>query len=240
MDNRNTVIYVKVKGKRPADFKDPEPFEWNEDKDQQLWKFISKLYSSIEQIDWAKLSTILNTPKEFLKQRSYKLFSMHVSLMKRQLEIKKLPQDKNNNVEVPLATSPSIKNPGNDETITQRENTTSPTRNIQTVFNSFKESPVNSAIRSETKLSDIANNDDAKRAETDTNQDALSPVSIKESPDQPHISKLLAKDPNMARRSSHTSRERKTENEDYDSDLSSTLSVSKSALEEALLERLHF
>lgn len=232
MDNRNTIIYVKVKGKRPADFKDPEPFEWNEDKDKQLWKFISKLYSSIEQINWANLSTILNAPKEFLKQRSYKLFNMHVSLMKRQLDIKKV---RYNNVEIPLAQTLSIKNQSNDDIATLQENVITSQRKIPTAFTSFKQSPVNSMARS-----DIENKIHGNAIESDTDQENLSPESIKESPKQRHILKSSEDESEMVRRGTSTSRERTNRNEDYDSDLSSTLSVSKSALEEALLERLHF
>ncbi|CAL9730045.1 autophagy-related protein 29 [Monosporozyma unispora] len=235
MDNRNTIIYVKVKGKRPPDFKDPKLFEWNEDKDKQLWKFISKLDNSIEQINWTNLSTILNAPKEFLKQRSYKLFNMHMSLMKKQLDIKKLPP---NQVEVSLQQNLTLQNQSNDDVITLKEKTSSPQRKILTAMNSFKESPINSVARSEKRLTDIEKDIEDNGVERDTDQESLPTASITEALNQLHTSRVLGRAPDMITRGTRNTRERL--NEDYDSDLSSSLSVSKSALEEALLDRLHF
>ncbi|AQZ10687.1 ATG29 (YPL166W) [Zygosaccharomyces parabailii] len=88
MDNTNTIVYVKVKGKRPDGFTDLPKFEWNIDKERQLWAIVSKLENYQDQIDWEGLSDSLGAPDYFLKKRSYKLFTKHLGLLEQQIERK--------------------------------------------------------------------------------------------------------------------------------------------------------
>lgn len=259
MNNRNTIIYVKVKGKRPPGFKDPEPFEWNEEKDRQLWKFISKLDSSIDQIDWSNLSTVMNAPTYFLRKRSHKLFDKHMSQMKRQLNINKnihpidtlenTPiKDQIHNLETDTSKIITENQNSKDEIYTLKEQITSPKRRILTAMNSFKESPVNSVGRNMDRNQNLDNylNANVQMSELtinskgkDADDESLVSDSIKEALEQLHTSKILETDP--TKKSSEKGSDSGTRNnEDYDSDLSYSLSVSKSALEEALLDRLHF
>lgn len=93
MNNANTVVYVRVKGNRPAGFADPPPFEWNVDKEKHLWAIVSKLDNYQDQIDWLLLSKTLEAPDYFLKKRSYKLFAMHLKLLEQQIERKMMTSD---------------------------------------------------------------------------------------------------------------------------------------------------
>lgn len=95
MNNTNTVVYVKVKGNRPAGFVDPSPFEWNVEKEKQLWSMMSKLDNYQDQIDWKDLSKTLEAPDYFLKRRSYKLFAMHLKLLEQQIERKMMANNDN-------------------------------------------------------------------------------------------------------------------------------------------------
>lgn len=217
MDNRNTTIYVRIKGKRPVDFVDPKPFEWDEDKDQQLWKFISKLDNSIDQIDWTKLSIILNVPIFFLRERSYKLFENHMSLMKRKFNIKKLNSlDSTGNVEA-FKNSSIIKNSKME---------------VPTAINPLMESSIDKSVSIESTGSE---KDDYTKSTEKLDQTILSKNSAIEVLSQLHVSKVLG-------RTLDSTENKKLDKlkEVSDDDTSSSLSVSKSALEEALLERLHF
>ncbi|CAR28600.1 hypothetical protein ZYGR_0S02340 [Zygosaccharomyces rouxii] len=88
MNNQNTVVYVKLKGKRPEGFINPPKFEWNLDKERQLWAIVSKLENYQDQIDWQGLSHTLDVPDYFLKKRSYKLFAKRLKLLEQQIERK--------------------------------------------------------------------------------------------------------------------------------------------------------
>lgn len=88
MNNNNTVVYVRVKGKRPEGFRDLPTFEWNVDKEKQLWEIVSKLENYQDRIDWSGLSDTLGVPDYFLKRRSYKLFAKHLGLLEQQIERK--------------------------------------------------------------------------------------------------------------------------------------------------------
>ena len=88
MNNQNTVVYVKLKGKRPEGFINPPKFEWNLDKERQLWAIVSKLENYQDQIDWQRLSQTLDVPDYFLKKRSYKLFAKRLKILEQQIERK--------------------------------------------------------------------------------------------------------------------------------------------------------
>lgn len=221
MDNRNTIIYVRVKGKRPSNFVDPEPFEWNEDKDKQLWEFISKLDNSIDQINWTKLSTILNVPIFFLRERSYKLFENHMLLMKRQFDNKKLS---------------SMDLMGNFEAFKDSSIIKKSKMKIPTVPDSSMELSIDKCLPENTiPENNDSDYDDYLKSDEKMGQEKLSEKSTTEVLDQLHVSKVLGK-------RLHSTKKKQLDElkELSDNDTSSSLSVSKSALEEALLERLHF
>ncbi|KAL3239114.1 Atg29p [Nakaseomyces bracarensis] len=88
MDSKNTVVYIRVKSKRPSDFTDPPVFDWNLEKEKRLWNFLSKLHDPDEEIDWDLLSEGLDTPIYFLKRRCYELFTKHLELLKQQIDRK--------------------------------------------------------------------------------------------------------------------------------------------------------
>lgn len=221
MDNSNTIIYVRIKGKRPPDFVDPEPLEWNDDKDKQLWEFISKLDNSIDQINWTKLSTMLNAPKFFLRERSYKLFENHMLLMKRQLNAKKLaPVDSGGKFDI-------FKN----SSVVKESKINMPITNNSSVDLLVDRSMAQNVITKNNELE----NDEYIESDEKLDQANLYEKSTSDILNQLHVSKVLGK-------SLHSTKNKGLNElkEEPDSDLSSSLNVSKSALEEALLERLRF
>lgn len=96
MNNANTLVYIKVKGNRPANFNDPLPFEWNLEKEKHLWAIVSKLDNYQDEIDWKVLSKTLEAPDYFLKKRSYKLFAMHLKRLEQQIERKMMASEDDN------------------------------------------------------------------------------------------------------------------------------------------------
>ena len=96
MNNTNTIVYVKVRGKKPAGFIDPPNFVWDQNKEKKLWSIISKLDSQRNEIDWKLISETLNAPDYFLKKRSYKLFAKHLELLQKQIDRKELEDGSSN------------------------------------------------------------------------------------------------------------------------------------------------
>lgn len=207
MNNKNTIVYVKVAGPRPEGFVDPSPFEWNQGKERQLWSFISKLDNQKEQINWEQLSATFETPIYFLKKRSYKLFSMHLKLLHQQIRDKEKIFDNDINLEnshfSQLSVGSSIKSPLIEDNSVEN-------------------------IREKEDISEIATND--KITESNTNAEVLEHLKTSKLLNYKKPDKLTHNNDQIGN----------IINNDSDSDLSSSLSVSKSALEEALMARLNF
>ncbi|QLG70685.1 hypothetical protein HG535_0A06270 [Zygotorulaspora mrakii] len=192
MNNKNTLVYVKVHGKRPDQFKDPIPFVWTRDKEKQLWQTISKLDNYQDQIDWDELSRNLEAPQYFLKKRSYKLSANHLKLLEQHIEAR---MKKNYHEE-------------------QEANKQQPDLTIKHSLSGNKESFRRQAY-----------------TEVDTEETTLRAFQ------KMQASKLLN------RRKIYGGADKNGKNvgsnNDSDSDASSSLSISDSALEEALMDRLH-
>ncbi|QLL30979.1 hypothetical protein HG536_0A07940 [Torulaspora globosa] len=197
MDNHNTVVYVKVNGKRPPGFVDPQPFEWNSEKEKQLWAIISKLDDYQDQIDWKELAKNLDAPDYFLKKRSYKLFAMHLKLLEQQIERKMMAASEND---------------GSRQTSVRQFDATAGMHTL-----------TESSIRNQEGLKD-------KMADEprDTTLKTLQ---------QLHTSKILSSSKNPVAEG-RDAQKGVGNNNASDSETSSNLSVSKSALEEALMDRL--
>lgn len=239
MNNDNTVIYVKVAGPRPANFIDPAPFEWNNQKEKRLWDYISNIDSKNVTIDWDELSESLSAPSYFLKKRSQTLFASHLKLLRQQLNKKKkiLQQDK------------SIQS--TSDIITSQENV-----NIETPFvqgsleeqqsghtTDFESSSINGVPGSINSKEDI---DEKVLKQMQTSKLLAMHAPLRDSDVSLSDDALIGKhepkedieehsDNNESATDTH-----KSAVEDDDGDLSSNLSVSKSALEEALMARLNF
>lgn len=253
MNDQNSVVYVRVPGRRPSGFQDAAPFEWNTEKETQLWQFLSKLDNSIDQIDWVDLSEILNAPVYFIKKRSYKLFTKQVDSMKRQIETKRkiLSRD-----ELPLdgqdETQAELKEAIRNDKASQNELETAP---LKPVGNSTKSIPRNIFKDSRFESSD-SSSDVATSSGTDTHIETLQHL---------RSSKILHMQPDNFQNgenapASGSERESNsktfihdkisplerqlerlnTQNSDSNSDISSSSSVSRSALGEALMDRLRF
>lgn len=197
MNSHNTIVYVRVNGNRPPGFVDPAPFEWNPEKERQLWAIISKLDDYQDQIDWKELSKNLEAPDYFLKKRSYKLFATHLKLLEQQIERKM------------MATSD---NDGSRQTsIRQFE----PTAGMHTLTES-----------------NIKNQEELENRSADETKDTTLKTL-----QQLHTSRILSnsKNPLADDKGAQKSSANTTVS---DSETSSNLSVSKSALEEALMDRL--
>lgn len=197
MDNQNTVVYVKLKGKRPEGFTNPPKFEWNLDKERQLWAIVSKLENYQDQINWRGLSQELEVPDYFLKKRSYKLFTKHLKLLEQQIERK---------IEV-----------GDDG---KSQNSTTQTEHSRRLHDGNFSSPENE----ENHLQDDGNAENIEKTTMRTLQ-------------QLHTSKILSR-PRLPYNNGREARGGSQDQSNSDSELSSSLSVSNSALEEALMDRL--
>ncbi|QLQ81417.1 hypothetical protein HG537_0F01780 [Torulaspora globosa] len=197
MDNHNTAVYVKVNGNRPPGFVDPQPFEWNSEKEKQLWAIISKLDDYQDQIDWRELAKNLDAPDYFLKKRSYKLFAMHLKLLEQQIERKMMAASEND---------------GSRHTSVRQFDATAGMHTL-----------TESSIKNQQELKDTVVDEPR-----DTTLKTLQ---------QLHTSKILSnsKNPMAEVREAQKSG---GNNNGSDSETSSNLSVSKSALEEALMDRL--
>ncbi|CAI4841784.1 Atg29p [Saccharomyces cerevisiae S288C] len=211
MNSTNTVVYIKVKGRRPQGFLDPPKFEWNGTKERQLWTMVSNLNYSQDQIDWQNLSKIFETPEFFLKKRTYKLFAEHLELLQLQLE-KKRDLEKYSNDQV---------NEGMSDLIHKY----TPTLQNDNLLN-VSASPLTTERQ------------DSEEVETEVTNEALQHL---------QTSKIL----NIHKKTSDSENKpndkldkdginKEMECGSSDDDLSSSLSVSKSALEEALMDRLQF
>ncbi|CCE62778.1 hypothetical protein TPHA_0D01370 [Tetrapisispora phaffii CBS 4417] len=79
MNNQNTIVYVRLKGKTPpGGLKVSKPFEWNAKKDDQLWQIVSSKEAETQELDvnWEQLGQIFeDVPEKYLKQRTYSLIS---------------------------------------------------------------------------------------------------------------------------------------------------------------------
>lgn len=270
MNDQNSIVYVRVPGKRPPGFQDPVPFEWNVEKETQLWQFLFKLDNSIDQIDWDDLSEILNAPVYFIKRRSYKLFTKQVDSMRKQIENKRkiLSRDKlspsgdEQEGKDEAAKEDDIKNDDTKKNDIKQEHIKENPENDQKVMDDFQMTPLktlrnakNSFKHSPYKSSDESISDDSASMGADSNFEALKHL---------RSSKILHMKPNSlvgnykVNSNSNSNSESKevihkkmsplerqlerlnTQNSDSTSDISSSLSVSKSALEEALMDRLRF
>lgn len=211
MNSSNTIVYVKIKGKRPDGFVDPPKFEWNSAKERQLWAMVSNLNYSRDQIDWQALSEVLEAPGFFLKKRTYKLFAKHLELLQIQLE-KKRDLEKFSNVQV------------NDRMFEVLNNyiPTLQNENLLTVPTS----------PSETKGETLEEVDEEVTTEALQHLQTSKILNI-------HKAKSNS-ERKFDRNTPNDGAEKESERGTSDDDLSSSLSVSKSALEEALMDRLQF
>lgn len=208
MNNKNTVVYIRIKSKRPDNFQNTTKFEWNEDKEHQLWSFISSLDDSMDHVDWETLSTGLNTPIFFLKRRSFKLFKRHLLLLEKEVEDKKrMLQEKDRKSSISRMPQVSL----HPISLDNQRNNPEFTNNIIRSFRSegSPDDDTTKSIQLEcSKLHKTFIKEDNK-----DNQDDKGDA----------IGNEAQKDTNIS-----------------NSDISSSLSISKSALEDALMERLHF
>ncbi|CCC69116.1 hypothetical protein NCAS_0C01260 [Naumovozyma castellii] len=193
MNNTNTIVYVKVRGKKPAGFIDPPNFVWDQNKEKKLWSIISKLDSQRNEIDWKLISETLNAPDYFLKKRSYKLFAKHLELLQKQIDRKEL-EDGSSNGDL---------------------------QKLPNYISSLEEDKKTIVSTNATDNNDQINNIPENKEHDDEN--VL---------EQLQASKIMG----FKRPSSSA----KDDNNGSDSEISSNLSVSKSALEEALMDKLHF
>lgn len=197
MNNENSIVYVRVNGNRPPGFVDPAPFDWNAEKERQLWAIISKLDDYQDQIDWKELAQALGAPDYFLKRRSYKLFALHLKLLEQQIERKMMTTSDND---------------GSRQTSVRQFE---PTAGVHTL--------TGSNIAEQESLDDKVI-DDTK----DTTLKTLQHL---------HTSRILStsKNPLGGEKNVHKGGAHSNVS---DSETSSNLSVSKSALEEALMDHL--
>lgn len=202
MDNKNTIVYVNVKGDRPIGFDDPPSFEWNVEKERQLWAIVSKLDNYQDQIDWKDLSRSLKAPDYFLKKRSYKLFAKHLKLLEQQIERKMKANNNDESAQVSIHQfEPSKHYPLSNQSSLSEQNLI------------------------EEQYVGIQDSDNAEDTTLKTLQ-------------QLHTSKLLYRG-KLPSGNGKTPRKNSTgQNNNSDSEVSSSLSVSNSALEEALMDRL--
>ncbi|SMN22116.1 similar to Saccharomyces cerevisiae YPL166W ATG29 Autophagy-specific protein that is required for recruitment of other ATG proteins to the pre-autophagosomal structure (PAS) [Maudiozyma saulgeensis] len=205
MNNNNTIVYIKVDGPRPANFVDPTPFDWNEEKENQLWKFISKLDSEQDHINWKQLSETFETPVYFLKNRAYKMFSMRLEQLKQKIQNKKKMLEGNHISESISLGHPIIDSPSESSFLTHR------------VTNR----------KTDHKPSSFDGREDIDNDVADELAEGLQKTKLLNyiTPETNEVT-----DNNM----------RHDGDSELDSDISSNLSVSKSALEEALMARLNF
>lgn len=193
MNNNNTIVYVKVAGPRPDDFVEPPPFDWSQEKERQLWQFISKLDKQEDHINWEQLSETFDTPIYFLKKRCYKMFSMRLELLKQKIQHKKKILE-------------------SDTRAIETEKETKPEQDITYPFVEDKDK-----INNEHTTNDISD-----RLHNIKLSNYKPPVPTKDAP------------------ATTSSANRSVSDNETDDDISSSLSVSKSALEEALMARLNF
>ncbi|CAB4252708.1 Atg29p [Maudiozyma barnettii] len=205
MNNDNTIVYVKVAGPRPANFVDPIPFEWNDEKESQLWKFISKLNSQQDHINWEQLSETFVAPVYFLKNRAYKMFSMRLEQLQQKIENKKKILEGNPKSESVLLTH-------------------------HVLDSTFESSFLTPTITNVTTKLDNVNFQDPQHTEDDVTDQLVERLQTNKNLNYktPETAKIIENKTKL-----------NTDNES-DSDISSSLSVSKSALEEALMARLNF
>ncbi|CCD27318.1 Atg29p NDAI_0K01270 [Naumovozyma dairenensis CBS 421] len=208
MNGQNTIVYVRVKGKRPVGFVDPPEFNWNQDKEKALWSIISKLDDRKSEINWQELSDTLDAPDYFLKKRSYKLFRKHLELLQKQIERKGLKNQESNETLKQLHSYVSTL----DKTLLMGKGTGSEISNKE-------DEKTPDSIRGKEKVEDFGQNRDTEE---------VTALAL----EQLQTSKIINYK-NKKKSKSNTS-------PDSDSELSSSLDVSKSALEEALMDRLHF
>ncbi|CDO93166.1 unnamed protein product [Kluyveromyces dobzhanskii CBS 2104] len=101
MNNDNTKIYLRISGKRPENFVETKPFNWDSRRDKILWTKISKI-DSLEDINWIELCGDLGAPESFLKKRSYTLFHNQLKVLSEQIDIdasKQSPSEARNMVD---------------------------------------------------------------------------------------------------------------------------------------------
>lgn len=193
MNNNNTIVYVKVAGPRPDEFVEPPPFDWSQEKERQLWQFISKLDKQEDHINWEQLSETFDTPIYFLKKRCYKMFSMRLELLKQKIQHKKKILE-------------------SDTRAIETEQETKPEHDVTHPFIEDKDK-----INNENTTNDISD-----RLHNIKLSNYKPPVPTKDAP------------------APTSSANRSVSDNETDDDISSSLSVSKSALEEALMARLNF
>ncbi|AGO09892.1 AaceriAAL098Wp [[Ashbya] aceris (nom. inval.)] len=84
MNSKNTIVYVKVPGRKREDFIDPPPFEWNQQQDRKLWAHISTIEDK-DDIDWQLLAKQTNAPEFFIRKRVYQLFRVHLKSFEQEI-----------------------------------------------------------------------------------------------------------------------------------------------------------
>ncbi|GCF00525.1 autophagy- protein [Zygosaccharomyces mellis] len=180
MNNQNTVIYVKLKGKRPDGFTNPSKFEWNLDKERQLWTIVSKLENYQDQINWQELSQTLDVPDYFLKKRSYKLFAKRLKILEQQIERKIKIDDDSVSQEKPTRVDPSL-NPdsGNITADDRRSSGTNDNTNIleKTTMRTLQQLHT-SKILSRARLISNSGRDTQNSSQNQSNSDSESSSSL--------------------------------------------------------------
>lgn len=216
MDSKNTIVYIRIKGKRPANFTDPDVFDWNLDKEKRLWNFLSKLHDPDEEIDWDMLSEGLDTPIYFLKRRCYELFTKHLELLKQQID------RKNRNI------SESDELESNHSLQIKRE------------VEFLNQMPVRTPGTIQEETNEEVEED---RDESNGNKGSDSTNITKRAIDHLKSSKILNFNHEFYENRKHQTDtheyvNNKEDEDNSESELSSSLGVSKSTLEEALMDKL--
>ncbi|KAH7578744.1 Atg29 N-terminal domain [Nakaseomyces glabratus] len=215
MNSKNTIVYVKVKGKRPDGFVDPPVFEWNIQKEKKLWSLLSQLNDPDKEIDWALLAEGLDAPIYFLKRRCYELFTKHFELLRQQID------RKNKNALTDRSETP------------ERDSTEEITKEV----NFLNQLPV----RTPGTIQEEFNEDNGPKDKNKT------PDTMKKAIEQLKSSRILNfkgnkldynnREEGLTRYDSTYEKEG-VHTEETESELSSSLGVSKSTLEEALMDKL--
>lgn len=206
MNNRNTVVYIRVKGSRPPGFVDPPEFEWNKNKEKQLWSRISSYDTTRQQIDWHILSESLEAPIYFLKKRSYTLFANNLQKLSHFMDTD------NSNLRLK-----------SNDILDYNDLSKSPIHYNSNRINSFE---LETSTKQNVTAADINPN-----TATEINEEQTAENTIKKL----QTSKIMAQDAPLGFRNKNNKddiQERSNE------DISSSLSISTSALEEALMDRL--
>ena len=238
----NTIVYVRIHGHTRKSFEDPTDFEWNKDKDNRLWQEISTS-TNLQNIDWEKMSESFAAPDYFIKKKVYYIFSKQIQLLenvkesvlhKRVAKTKENRFDSEVGVDKEISSTPSPFSKKNYE-INSDSTFNLPRQNKYISHHWISSSAIPENSREKV---DVYSNYDSKNIVqkdqnifTDSNTQFESTDSNKNS--------LLLFNEQTKQQSPFSPKSVSKGLEISNSDNYSTASISKSALEDALLDRLN-